>query len=70
MQYLTGSDWEELRAKHSAAYHWLLGRSLLRELAHLRKVREAAGLNEWQFNRLVELEDWAVDTAAEKKGVG
>jgi hypothetical protein len=69
MQYLDESDWAEFREKNSAAYHWLLGRDLLRELQHWRKIRESSGLDRWQFDRLAELEQWADVTAAEQKGV-
>ena len=55
LKYLSSNNWQEFEKQHSRAYHFLLHQSLLNEREHLRTNEYI--LNDWQKNRLAELED-------------
>lgn len=56
LQYLSTEDWEELSDLFPSAYFFLLRRSVHKEHAALKRLKEKGGLNIWQKERLAELD--------------
>ena len=59
LQYVTSDNWAELEKLHERAYYFLGRCSLLNERKHL--LTNEYVLNDWQKNRLTELEQWHRD---------
>ncbi len=55
---LQPDDWVALKLHHPAAHALLLQRSLLRELAYYRELKNKNSISEWEADRLKELEAW------------
>ena len=70
-EYVSAEKWREFEERFRYAAAFLLSAGLDGELRYLRSVREDGQLNDWQKNRLEELEavekQWA-DIRAARKG--
>ena len=58
--FVQGEDWAEFARRFPSAESFLIGRSLLGQLRYLRRESAAGRANDWQRNRLEELEAFAL----------
>jgi len=66
IRFIHEEDWIEFERRYSAAWNFLLQRSLTNELLHLRRGALRGRLNIAEKCRLLSLEEWAKSIGLER----